>query len=113
MSAALNGLSALQKWILAEAQKKQPNGRLYYAEIKARYYGLPVFKYEGRPTLEVALSLVGAQKFPASEIPSYAAVSAAISRSVTRLAKRGLVKVLVGANSRWAAVITVQKIDQI
>jgi hypothetical protein len=106
-------LSKLQQWILAEAQKKQPDGRLYYAEIKARYYGLPVFKHAWWPTLEVALSGVGDHHFPAREIPSYAAVSAAISRAVSRLEKRGLVKVLTGANSRWTAVTTTQKVELI
>lgn len=92
------GLSDLQRWILAEARKRD---RLYYADICEKYYGWPrKTDSQGNP-----LS-IGSQHFSRSEIGEreYNRVMATISRSCLRLEKRGLVRCLVAKSSRWSGV---------
>ncbi len=92
------GLSDLQRWILAEARKRD---RLYYADICEKYYGWPrKTDVAGNPLSR------GSQHFSRSEIGNreYNRVMATISRSCLRLEKRGLVHCLAGEFHRWSGV---------
>jgi len=121
-------LSALQKWILTTAFKKLSGDgidvksllkdnqdrehlgldRLYVAEIKAGYYKLPARAWVKSRWKNVGTFLAaescGTHLFEMADAPKYRAISAAISRAITRLEKRELVSVLQGTYSHWTAV---------
>ncbi len=95
------GLSDLQRWILAEARKRD---RLYHADICEKYYGWSrKTDSRGNP-----LS-IGSQHFSRSEIGGreYNRVMATISRSCLRLEKRGLVRCIRAMYGGWAGVMAV------
>ena len=99
------GLSDLQRWILAEAQKRD---RLYYFHICEGYYGWKRrLDFYGRTPDDSP----GPHKFSPAQIGEreYARVMSTISRSCDRLAKRDLVMCLVGKTSRWSAVEVTEK----
>jgi hypothetical protein len=121
-----HGLSSLQRWLLVEAAKQRPikeaeprlvadklmkthypeiakrmsaakpNGvDLYYWEVMDRYFDIRTRHRKLRPGLE------GWKAFSTRE---YKSAAAALSRSVTRLERRGLVQVFHGSYSRWAGI---------
>jgi hypothetical protein len=103
---ATNKLSKLQKWILVAALRNREAGRgigitssstdhaadLFLAEVKANYYGFTKIKKE----MDTSCN------FHSADIPNYNAVSASISRSVSNLQQRALVRLFDGRN--WRAV---------
>jgi hypothetical protein len=103
---ATNKLSKLQKWILVAALRNREAGRgigitssstdhaadLFLAEVKANYYGFTKIKKE----IDTSCN------FHSADIPNYNAVSASISRSVSNLQQRALVRLFDERN--WRAV---------
>jgi hypothetical protein len=88
----------LQKTVLVLGLEKGDEGALLYPEILARYYGWePVarFTYRGRIGEHTFpyLDRIGEHTFSMGEIgeKEYRSARAALSRSVARLAERGLV----------------------
>jgi hypothetical protein len=106
-------LSRLQRWILIKALENRSNGHhvgsdkadLSYGEIKVGFYHLRVkVKWWQSDTYCQERCFIGGQFFESTEIPNYKAVSASISRAVSRLEKRVLLNVQCGARSRWTAI---------
>lgn len=118
------GLSPLQRDILTIALKNRDEQvankwvrttDAYYAEVLHLHFGWPFNKVHwllaSKSDAEI-LNCVrnespSAQFFSKEQIGAakYNADMAALSRSMVRLEKRGLVKCMTGANSRWSGAI--------
>jgi hypothetical protein len=106
-------LSKLQRWMVARAyrnriaEKRGGTGQgadLFYKEVLASFYD---FEYEHfNPEYDDLRRSFGHKRFDPEVIgrSRYNAASAAISRAVARLAKRGLVTQVCGAVSHWAGI---------
>lgn len=108
----ITGLSKLQRWILVKALESRNRNAgkvdLYYAEIKHQFFGLPIKNPRGWTwqgvTREAAAGRDFGHVFASTKTKDYAAVSASVSRAVSRLKRRGLIDVFRGTHAWWAGL---------
>jgi hypothetical protein len=118
------GLSTLQRWVLTSAlanrEKENRNDQdrygadLLISEIKHRYFQIPLVHpehytkasfRESESKYILSSEAAGRQVghiFKKTSVASYNAISVSCSRCITRLGKRGLVRLMQG--SAWAGV---------